>query len=1053
MSVVQNTIKKPTTVIIIFALIVGLGLYLVRSLPIDMLPNIEIPIIVLSTTYTGAGPEDVEKSVTRPLEGAMLSLNGLKRVNSTSSEGSSQIIMEFEYGTDLAAAANDVRDSLDMVRGGLPTDASTPRLFKFNMSSLPILQIAVRGSGSDEQLREIAEDIIQPRLEQVDGVAITSLQGGRVKTVLVYLAQDRLEAYGITLTQVAAALGSQNLQTAGGNIQEGAMKYMLRTTGEFTGIEDIRNAVILNKPVGGGSNVLVPVLLRDIAEVREDFKKANNLVFINGEPGIYISVQKQSGTNSVDVADKVLARMEELGKTGALPADVSLITVSNTTTMTKSSISQVVSTALQGGIFCVIILFIFLRRIKSTLIVTISIPISILITLIAMYFAKISINLLSLTGIMLGVGMIVDNSIVIMENIFRYRERGAKLTVAANLGTKEMVRAITASTTTTVCVFLPLFLFRSRLGMMGLLFNDLSFTIIVALLASLFIAMFLVPVLGSKYLPIITQKQRPVRIKFLRAIDEFMDRLFIRLDNGYKRILAVALKNRLITILFVLGLFFGTLSFIPKLGLNLMPSMGEDSVNLSVTMTQGTPLDRTYETLAEFEKFINEEVNGIDNVILTAGGGGFLGVPAGNAGSINITLPPFSERIDSPDDIKRKLRSQFDNYPNAEFSFGGGRGGGFGQAGPEIQVKSEDLEKAKQTALTIAELIRANVPELTEPSVDFVEGLPEMKLFIDRQKANALGVDIASVGRELRSSVEGMTATIYRGGGEELEVFVSLREGDIGNVQDLNKIFVTSRSGAKIPLANFSKFEKDLSPVSIKRTNQSRVVRITGALAQRAAISDVQAKIQELMTRNIVMDDAVRVEFAGSFTEVNEITTELFIIIIISLALVFGVMAIQFESFKDPLIIFFTIPLMLVGVIAMYVITGESLSMFSLVGVIMLVGIVVNNGIVLVDYTNLMRSRGLSLNEACITAGGNRLRPILMTSLTTILGLVPMAFFPGESSQLWQPFGRTVIGGLFTSTLFTLFFVPVMYSLFNKKKKPRRAAGRGRQKSIAGSFP
>ncbi len=1041
MSIEQKVISKPVSVIVVFAILVGLGVYLIGRIPINQFPEIEVTTVNVRVSYPGAGPEDVEKSVTRLLEGALISLNGLQTLSSTSSEGSSRVSLEFASGIDLAEATNDIRDALERVRNALPDEAGSPQIFKFNASDMPILMLAVRGNRTPEELREIAENRIQPKLEQVDGVALTSLRGGKERIVKVDVIQNRLDAYNLTLTQVSNSLASQNVQIAGGTFIEGNMRYLVRTSGEYTSLADIENTVVAYK--GGTSSAAPkPVLLKDLAVVYEGFRDTGNIVYMDGKPGIYISVQKQSGTNSVAVADSVLKRVEELNTSGALPNGIDLFVVRNTTTMTRDSINQVTSSAYSGGVFVVIILFIFLRRLKSTLIVAISIPVSVLITIICMYFMGITLNISSLTGMALGIGMIVDNSIVIIENIFRYRERGAKLRTAALLGSKEMINAIVASTTTTICVFLPLLIFRNSLGRLGMLFYDTSFTVIFSIIASLLIAMLLVPVLASKFLPLVTKKQKQIRFRWLRSIDDAMENGFSAFDALYKRALNKVLDHKLITILIIVGLLLGSISFLPRLGLNLMPFTQDDSVSLSLKMPQGTPVETTLQVLQDMEAVVKREIRGIRNIILTAGGSGAFGGGETNQGSIMINLPPFEKRIDSSNDVRRKLRPYFNAFPGAVFSFGsGGFTMSLGGSSVSIVLKSDNLVKSKAMADQILSLIQKQVPEISDPALDLNEALPELRLVIDREKANSFGVDIATVGNELRANIEGRTATTYRTGGNEYSVLVILREEDRSALPDLGKIFVMSKTGNKVPLASFASFEKATGPVEIRRENQSRIIRVRGTLEPGSSASHVKTKLSALIDSTIIPDQEVIIDYAGAFQEVGQYSFELIKTILMAFLLVFGVMAIQFESFKDPFIIMFTIPLMAIGVIGIQVLTGQALSMFSLVGIVMLLGIVVNNGIVLVDYTNLMVKRGMSVRDACVEAAGNRLRPILMTSLTTILGLIPVAFFSGEGSDLWQPFGQTVIGGLTTSTLMTLFFIPVMYAVFNtnKARVPRRA--------------
>ncbi|QEN08852.1 efflux RND transporter permease subunit [Oceanispirochaeta crateris] len=1028
MSISKTIVNRPTTVLIIFAILIGLGLYILPQVPIDLYPEINPPILVVFTSYDGAGPEEIEQTLTRPLEGQMGNVSDIQRITSTSSEGLSMIILEFDWNSDLSAAAQDIRDKLEFIKDYLPKEAANPQIFKFDPAMMPIIDLVIKGNRSPEEIRAIAEDQIQPYLEQVPGVATTIITGGREKTIRVEISQNRLEAYNLSLTQVAQMLSTQNLQIGAGSVEEGTKKYLVRTAGEYKSLEEISNAVISYKVSGGTTK---DVRLRDIATVSEGYKDASNTVYINGEPGVYISIQKQSGVNSIQTSDNVLAKLEQINKN--LPQDMSVSVINNTTEMIRGSLDQVTNSAITGAILAMIILFIFLRSIKSTLIIGLSIPISLLITIMFMYFAGLTLNIMTLAGLTLGVGMIVDSSIVILENIFRYREKGAKLKPSAILGTQEMFMAIMASTLTTVCVFLPVIMFKKELEMIGVLFQDLAFTIIIALLSSLLIAVTLVPVLASQYVTIYTRKQRPLKWKLLQIIDNGMERFFTSLDNVYKKALASCLDNKLLTILVILGLFVVSILMFPSIGINFMPASEEDSITLNLDMPVGTRLDLTQDYMNQLAIIAEEEVDSARDIIISTGSGGFLAADNSSRGTLTITLKEFELRTETNDEIKEELRAHFDHFPSATFSFGSSMNMG-GSASPiDIIVKTEDLDKARTVANDIREMLKNEVPEVTEPDVSLEEGLPQAEIVIDREKAYSLGLSVYSIGNEISANVDGEIASRYRVDGDEFDILVILEEKDRSAIPDLEKIFIMNSMGQRIPLSSVAHIEKTTGPVDIAREDQTRVVHITGGLKPGFAASEVEPRVREMIKENIVADDSVIIDFNGDYAEIQSYLIKFVVIMIIAVALVFGVMASQFESLRDPFIIFFTIPLTAIGIIFLYKITGEALSMYSAVGVIMLAGIVVNNGIVMVDYTNILRGRGLCIRDACIEAGGNRLRPVLMTTLTTVLGMVPMAFSSGQGSELVQPFGQTVIGGLTMSTLLTLFLVPVLYALFNRK--------------------
>ena len=1030
MSIAKSIVHKPTTVLILFTILVGLGLYIVPQVPIDLYPEINPPILVVYTNYPGAGPEEVEQTLTRPLEGALMNVSDMERITSTSSEGNSMIILEFGWDVPLSPAAQDVRDTLEFIKDYLPEDASAVQIFKFDPAMMPIIDLVVNGNRTPEEIRSIAEDQIQPYLEQVSGVATTFVTGGREKVIRVEISQNRLEAYGLNITGIAGMLATQNMQIGAGSVEEGSKKYLVRTGGEYKSLEEIENAVISYKFSGGTTK---EIRLRDIAEVYEGYKDATSTVYINGEPGVYISIQKQSGVNSIETADNVLAKLEQINRN--LPPDMSVSVINNTTEMIRNSLNQVTRSAITGALLAMVVLFVFLRSFKSTFIIGLSIPISLLITIMCMYFAGLTLNMMTLAGLTLGVGMIVDSSIVILENIFRYREKGAKLMPSAILGTQEMFMAIMASTLTTVCVFLPVLMFKRELEMIGVLFKDMAFTIIIALLSSLFIAITLVPVLASKYIALYTRKQRPLKWRLFRGIDGAMGRFFTGMDNMYKKALASCLDNKVLTILAVVGLFALSLLMFPSIGIDFMPSSEEDSIVLSMDMPIGTRLDLTQEYMDQLAMIAQREIDSAKDIIISTGGGDFLASDNSARGSMTITLKDFELRTETNDVIKEELRSHFDDFPSATFSFGANQGMG-GAASPiDIIVKTEDLEEAKKVANDIKEMLIDLVPEVTEPDISLTEGLPQAEIVIDREKAYSLGLSVMSIGNEISANVDGKTASRYRVGGDEFDILVILDEADRNAIPDLEKIFVLNTMDQRIPLSSVAQIEKTTGPVDIAREDQSRVIHVTGGLKPGFAANQVEPKVRQLIKENIVTADDVLIDYNGDYAEIQSYVMKFAVIMIIAVALVFGVMAAQFESLKDPFIIFFTIPLMAVGILFLYKFTGETLSMFSAVGVVMLAGIVVNNGIVMVDYTNILRGRGLCIRDACIEAGGNRLRPVLMTTLTTVLGMMPMAFSSGQGSELVRPFGQTVIGGLTMSTILTLFLVPVLYAVFNRKHK------------------
>ncbi|WP_010259498.1 efflux RND transporter permease subunit [Treponema primitia] len=1056
MSMAKMAVGRPTTIFIIFALLIGLGVFAMVNMPIDLLPEINPPYLIVYTSYPGAGPEEVERSVTRTLEAALSSVSALEELTSTSSKGTSMVIMEFTYGTDLADAANSVRDALERIRNYMPTGADTPMMFKMDPSMLPIMGLQVTGNRSPEELREISEDTIIPRIEQTPGVATASINGGREKIIRVEVSQNRLEAYGLTVTQIQQMLAGNNAQVSAGSITEGGMNYILTTMGEYTSLEQIRNTVISYK--GGGvvnGQVEMPrtIYLRDIADVFEGYKSQESVVLVNGQPSVMLMVQKQSGKNSVQTAKELRARLVKIA--GELPQDIKITENFNTTDQIENSLNEVTSSALSGAALAIIVLFIFLRSIKPTLIIGISIPVSIVVTIMLMYFLGLTLNLMTMAGLVLGIGMLVDNSVVILENIYHYREKGAKLQPAAILGTSEMIVAIAASTLTTICVFAPLVMFQGLLEMAGEMFAGLAFTVVISLTISLLVAIFLVPVLGSHYFPLVTRKQKPLSNRFLASIDKAFENFFTGLDNAYRKAVDRVLRHKAIVIGFLVLLFAGSIMLIPKIGWVFMPEQDADSVSITATLPMGTPLVETEATLQKMQLIVQREVQGYDRIVLNAGGGNMFGGSSTNSGSLRINLPDFEQRIDSAENIKTKMRAHFNEFPGVSFSFSGGGfggGGGMGGSSPAVDIilRTDDLVKGKVLAEQIAQLLRDNVPEVKEPQVSLKDGLPQIEIELDRDRIYSMGLNAYTIGNEIKAAVDGITATRYKDNGINYDVVLVLAEADRSTRPALDHIFVNSQmSGGRVPLSNFATYKEGTGPMSINRENQSRVIHITASGAPGAKLNTLDEKVRNLVQSSIPADEDVVIEYGGGNSEMMKMMGNFLLIVAVAIFLVFGVMASLFESFKDPFIVILTIPLSLIGVVAIYFISGDVFNILTAVGLLVLVGVIVNNGIVLVDYTNLLRKRGYSLHDACVEAAGNRLRPILMTTLTTILGLAPMAFVPGEGSVMTAPIGKTVLGGLAFGTLMTLFLMPTVYYIMNRHSDEQAARAEARRNRIA----
>ena len=1019
MSIARKNLEHPVLVLIVFALLAAVGLFTLKNVALGLFPDIDSPYVMVSATYANAGPESVEKTVTEILEGALISVNGLKNLYSTSTESGSSIQLEFNYGIDIESAVNDIRDKLGRVQRQLPDDVSSPTIFRFNGDSKPIMRIAVRGNRSLSDIKEIAEDTISDIFEQADGVAEASVMGGKTKIVRIELDQNRLAAYGFTVSQVSSALAKQNLDLGGGKLNEGQKDYVVRTTGEFKSLEEINNTLI--QTVNG-----YDVKLSDIGNAFWGFQDITRDVFINGEHGVYITITKQTDANSVTVSNNVHEKIEELKET--LPSDIKLEIISDDTDAIRETINTLVDSAWQGLLLAVIVLFIFLQNVKSTIIIAISIPLSLLITLLSMSFAGITLNMMTLTGLILGVGMIVDASIVMIDNIYSYRSRGAKPKISAILGSQEMIVSVISGNLTTICVFVPFLLYMKDLGMMGQMFKGIIFTIVIALCSSLLVAIFLVPVLAGKFLPLTNRKEKPVKSRIMKSFYGLCTKVLDAITKVYSRVLKKALEYRAVTIIIAVCLLVIAISLLPTLGMNMMPQGNDDSVTLSITLPIGTPLEDTRDVSLAMEQIVRKEIPSFEKLITTVGGGGR------NANtyksSIQITLNKDSG---SAVEVQNKLRKYFTQFPGAKFSFGAGTRGQMMGSDIDIALRSDDLDEALSVADKIVSVME-DISALGDITIDTEEGLPQVEIEIDRERAYSFGVDVSTVAKEINYAVNGVTSTTYRQAGKDYDVTVMYQPSDRENIIDLETMYV-SGTGGKVSLSNFATLKKGLGPVSIKRENQRRIVHITASILTSDNANLVEDAIKEGIANTFIVPDNVSVSYEGSWQDTNEQMKLYSGILIMAILLVFGVMAATYESFKAPLINLATIPFLLIGVVFLYKIIGQPLSIMAMVGLIMLVGIVVNNGIILVDYTNLLRNRNIPMMEACFQAGVSRLRPVLMTTLTTILGMIPMCFASEGQSAMVQPIGIAVVGGLTSSTFVTLLVIPVLYSLVMKDEK------------------
>ncbi len=1039
MSMVRRSIDHPVTIVMAFVLICGIAMAFVWRIPVSLNPETQMPMLSVRTSYSGAGPEDVEQNVTRILENAFSSLEGLENMSSTSSQGSSNLRLEFGYEVNLDKAQSEIESIISGLKNRLPPDADTPSVRRFDMSASPIIRLIIKGERPLDELQKVGEDLIQPQLERIKGVASASVVGGSNRIISVEVSQSRLASYGLTLTNVAAAMASQNILLSGGEIVRGSTEYQIRSQEKLSSIQELKSLVI--KTVSsGGSGRKRAIRLEDLADVREIEDDPSRIIYIDGQRVINVQIVRESDSNAVQISRQVRESLEDINR--ILPAGVRVEVMSDDTTLVSSTLNEVYNSALMGIVLAVFILLLFLRNLKATFIIAISIPISVLITLLCMHFGGLTLNTISLTGLIMGLGMIVDASIVILDNIYHYRQRGTKPRIAAILGSREMMTAITGSTLTTLCVFIPIILFRNDLGMMGQLFNDLVFTVCFSLGASFIVAITLVPVLCGPVMHLDTRVQKPLRNPVLKRIDDTLEKFFAAQERGYGRALEFCLKNKLLVLGLVAVILASSLLQFTAFGLDLFPrSNTDDSLTVSLTLPLGTVRERTQEILEDLQTYVRKEIKGYTRLVVSFGG---------NSGSIQILLPDPRNQIDTPASIRTKLIPYAESVPGADFNISAGRRFS-SRSAVDVEIRSKDQDASLEASREVKRILSAALPDVGNMRISLEAGSPELLIGIDRDKAAVFGFSVSQIAREIRSSIYGVTATSYDSGGETLDVVVKLKEEDRRTLSDLKSIFLITPSGARMPVSNFVTISNSTAPQQINRENKERIIHVQGDLPATSKLTstDMARIVQKVLDDSYIPSDNVTVSVGGENRDVDTYLPVFILIIAVAVFLVYGVMASQFESFLDPLIIFFSIPLMFIGVVWIYKLTNASFSLFSMIGVVALAGIVVNNGIVLVDYTNTLRARGLGLFEACSEAGRRRLRPILMSTLTTLLGIMPLALFPGKGTESIQPIAKTLFGGLIVSSVMTLFLTPVLYYIFNSRGERKN---RKKQRDMAAWF-
>jgi len=1017
MSLSRTAIRRPISTFMVFLAVLVLGGFSLKRIAIDLYPDITFPVIMLMTGYEGAAPLEVEKMVTEPLEKMVSTVNNIKEVSSVSSDGVSVIIMNFDWGANMDEVANDVRERVSLIEGALPEGAADPLAFKFDPSLMPLMVLSLSGDRDLVQLRYLADEDIRYELEQIEGVASIEVTGGKEREIQVQVDRSQLASVGLPLSQLINALRTENLNLPGGYLESSEKEFFVRTMGEFTQVSQIENVVIANK---GG----VPIYLRDVAQVKDTFKEQRTEIRINGKSGIIMVVRKQSGTNTVRVAERIHEKLTQIEKD--LPQGVEVGVIFDTSRFIKDSIFQLAQMAILGAIIAIIIIFLFFGNIPSGLIIFSAIPLSIMVAFILMHVSHLTLNMMTLGGLALGVGMMVDSAIVVLENVFRHREEGKSIGEAAVAGSDEVGMAITASILTTLVVFLSL-LFTT--GIASIFFKHLAYTVAFALLSSLFVALTLIPVLCSKYLSVRSHRAGEERIGFSRRVSGYV-------EERYQGVLGWALGHRKTVIASSVAILIASFLLAPRIGTRFMPAMDEGRFSVDVQMPVGTRLALTDEISREVEEKLRENTPELESLLAQVGAtGGMMGFSGGasHKASLTVKLVDLSQRKRSTREIVDSLRGKL-KTGEATVRFGGGDPGEemlFGGSPIALDIKGYDLTEGKRLAQEVFDSIR-KVKGVVEPRMSLEEGQPELQVRIDRDKASSLGLNFSQIAQTIRTANAGTVASWFREGGDEYNILVRLQAEDREGPADLGKIFIASPLGRQIPLDSVAWIEEGLGPVQIERKEQERVITVSGGIEGRD-LGSVTRDIKETLA-DIRIPEGFLVEFGGEQQEMAESFGSLFFALILAVVLVYMVMASQFESLRYPFVIMLALPFAAIGVILILFLSGTIFTVVVYIGLIMLAGIVVNNGIVMISYINILRERGLALSEAVRMGARRRLRPILMTTFTTVFALLPMALGLGAGAGMWAPMARTVIGGLLSSFIFTLILVPTLYTIFAGKK-------------------
>ncbi len=1039
MSLYGSAVKRPIMTTLCFVAVVILGLFSLKTLPIDLYPDIETNTLMVMTTYQGASAADIEQNVTRPLENVLNSVSDLKHISSKSRENISVITLEFEYGEDIDVLTNDVRDKLDMVSSMLPDDAETPIIFKFSTDMIPIILLSVQADESMPGLYKILDDAVANPLARISGVGSVSISGAPKREIHVYVDPARLEAYNLSVETIGALIGAENRNIPGGSFDIGSDTYSLRVQGEFKNSEDMANIVVGSV---GGKNIY----LRDVARIDDSLEERTQETFNDGRRGAMIVIQKQSGANSVEISDKVLKMLPTLQK--RLPSDVKLGIIVDTSDNIRNTIASLVETVLYALLFVVIVVFFFLGRWRATLIITITIPISLIASFIYLAMTGNTLNIVSLSALSISIGMVVDDAIVVLENVTTHIERGSDPKQAAVHGTNEVAVSVIASTLTLIAVFFPLTLVT---GMTGVLFRQLGWMVTIMMIISTVCALSLTPMLCSLLLRRQNRHGRLYTLLFTpvnRGLDAF--------DNGYARLLTFVVGHKMLTFVVCIATFVGSIFLMKNVGTEFFPTADDGRLRVSLELPIGSRVETAKEATARLAaewKRDYPEIRVLNYTTGTASSDNTFASLSDNGPhiiSMNVTLVDPGDRdrgiTQIADLMRRDLRERYPEFKKAQVSVGGMGGSMGGQATLDYEIYGYDFNETDSTARLLKNMLET-IPGTANVIISRADYQPEYQVDFDREKLAIYGLNLSTAANALRNRINGQLASQFREDGEEYDIKVMYAPEFRTSIEDIENILVYNAAGTGVRIRDIGEVVERFTPPTIERKDRERIVTVS-AVVQDVPMSQVVEAAAARIDR-LDIPQGVSIQLAGSYEDQQDSFRDLLTLAALIIILVYIVMAAQFESYTYPGIIMTSLLFAFSGVFIILWLTGHTLNVMSMIGAIMLIGIVVKNGIVLIDYISLNRERGMSIRRAVIDGGRSRLRPVVMTTLTTILGMVPMAVGSGQGAEMWRPMGTAVIGGLTFSTILTLLFVPMLYCVFAYQgvRRQRKALRRASAKS------